>query len=140
MKEDKLIFIETKGLSMWPFMKGKEKLIALESLDNLKRGSLILYRKDNQIICHRFIKRKGNILFVCQDTSLKKEPIEKKAFVGRVIGIIKDKKIIDLQKKRYILLGYLISFLNPVLNLILKIYKILNKYESLYYRRSRSGT
>ena len=65
-----LSFFETTGFSMWPFLKAGEKLLIKKTpTENLKVGDIIIYRGDNQLVCHRLIKkikqRERYLLYVC---------------------------------------------------------------------------
>ncbi|MBU2436492.1 MAG: S24/S26 family peptidase, partial [Candidatus Omnitrophica bacterium] len=75
-----LFLFKTSGFSMWPFLRGGQKIIIKKVLvRDLKVGDLILYRKDNQTICHRLIKKtregQGQMLYVRGDNAFGFEPV-----------------------------------------------------------------
>ena len=94
---------QVKGFSMWPFLKSGQKILVKKSGgQDLRKGDLVLYRADGQLVCHRLL-RKENInnrwvLYCRGDTSLSKsEPINEKALEGKVTAIIFADKALDLR-------------------------------------------
>jgi signal peptidase I len=98
---EELLFFETSGFSMWPFLKTKEKVVVKKvSPDNLKIGDIILYRLDNQMVCHRLVRKvacgSGYLLYARGDASTNlAEPITEKALAGKVIGILRNGRVIN---------------------------------------------
>lgn len=88
---------------MWPSLKGKEKLIVRRMpVSNLKLGDLVLYKADNQLVCHRLVKKAktngGCLIFSRGDASFgSAEPVNERMFVGKVVGIIKNGKITNME-------------------------------------------
>ena len=131
-QEDEVSFFQTSGFSMWPFLKSGQKIIVKRAeIANLKLGDLILYRADKNIVCHRFInriKRKDGYFFYAQaDASCLSSPeaIKEGAFLGKVIGIMSDSRIISLEQRRQRYINISIIFLAPLLCAGLKIYRLL---------------
>lgn len=91
-----IFFFETDGFSMWPFFKGREKLIVKKSMwEELARGDLIVYRQADQVlICHRLIKKSSSseqrVLYCRGDASA--ADCDRVSFdncLGRVVGHVK---------------------------------------------------
>lgn len=126
-----LSFFETTGFSMWPFLRAGEKLlIKKKPAEKLKVGDIIICRADNQLVCHRLIKkikeRERYLLYVRGDNSVScPEPITEEMFLGRAMGIIKNGKIITLNQMKRQLINRLIVLVAPLVSWGIKIAKIL---------------
>ena len=105
-QSQELIFVETTGFSMWPFLKAGEKLIIKKtSIEDLKVGDIILYWSDNQLVCHRLVKRvrdvDGYLLYTRGDNSSSLPTlVTEQMFLGKAIGIIRNGKTISLIGRR----------------------------------------
>jgi len=125
-----LSFFEATGFSMWPFIKQGERLIIKKiPIGDLKIGDIILYRKDNQLICHRLIKRigdeKGYLLYTRGDNSSQFDSLSEEMFLGKAIGILKNCKMISLLswEKRFV--NRVIVIIAPLLNIGIRAGKVL---------------
>jgi hypothetical protein len=116
---------------MWPFLRGKEKLIIRKvSISDLKLGDLMLYKADKNVICHRLVKKARDknryIIYARGDASLgSPEPVKEEMFLGKVIGVVKNNKIIyyDGPKQRFI--NRIILVVLPLINFMGKVYAFL---------------
>lgn len=131
-QESEVSFFQTSGFSMWPFLRSGQKIIVKRAeIADLKLGDLILYRADSELVCHRFInriKRKdGYFLYTQADASCLSSPeaIKEEMFFGKVISIMSDNNIINLERRRQRYINILIIFLAPLLCAGLKIYHLL---------------
>lgn len=131
---ENLLFIETKGFSMWPFLRGKEKLMVRRiPISELKLGDLILYKANNQSVCHRLVKKSqtnnGYLIYARGDASFgSAELVNEQMFLGKVIGIIKNDKITSLEGARQRVINRISSIISPLLNFIIKsLYQVLLK-------------
>ncbi len=126
-----LSFFETTGFSMWPFLKAGEKLLIKKTpTEKLKVGDIIIYRADNQLVCHRLIKKikekEGYLLYVRGDSSVSwPEPITEEMFLGKAISIIKNGKVVTLNQMKGQLINRLIVLVAPSVSWGIKIAKIL---------------
>ena len=126
-----LSFFETTGFSMWPFLKAGEKLLIKKTpTENLKVGDIIIYRANEQLVCHRLTKkikqRERYLLHVRGDSSLSSpEPITEEMFLGKAISIIKNGKIITLNQMKGQFINRLIVLVAPSVSRGIKITKIL---------------
>jgi len=119
-----LLFFETSGFSMWPFMRPKDKLLIKKSpVDDLRAGDIILYRADKQLVCHRLIRKNRDFLYARGDNSIfSPEVIPKEMFIGKVVEIIKNNRMFSLVNWRnrsinsfiVIIAPLIIRFLKPV--------------------------
>ena len=97
--KEQLLLYDAVGFSMWPFLKGKEKLIVRSVVPaELIAGDMILYRAGEQVICHRFMRQKKEagqqVLYARADTSMAAcELVKEGALVGKVIARIRGTRI-----------------------------------------------
>jgi len=97
-----VLFFETMGFSMWPFLRAERKLIVRKCPPEiLGVGDIILYKANNQTVCHRLIRKikrgESYLLYVRGDNSTSSaELVSEKMFLGRATAIIKNGKIISL--------------------------------------------
>lgn len=96
-----LFLLETSGFSMRPFLKGGERVIIKKiPIEILSIGDIILYQRNDRIICHRLIKKnkdkQGWMLYARGDNSLGFEFITEQMFLGRVTGILRNNRFINL--------------------------------------------
>ena len=107
---------------MWPFLRAGEKLIIKRTpLENLRVGAIILYRVNNQLVCHRLIKRvkqgERYSLYARADSSVSRpETVTAEMFLGQAISIIKNGKIINLKRMKWQLINRLIVLVAPLLS------------------------
>ena len=113
MNEESFL-IKAAGFSMWPFVKDGDRLIVKKlKVQDLKIGDIILYKDGNnsQNICHRFVKKieskDGFMLFARADAGgILSGPISEDNLIGRVIGIIRDGKVMNLRTRQQIVLNW----------------------------------
>ena len=126
-----LIFIEVTGFSMWPFLKAGEKLLIKKfSIEDLRVGDIIIYRADNQLVCHRLVKRSktenGHLLFARGDNSSSLPTlVTEQMFLGKIIGIIKNGQAISLIGIRRRFINRAIVIIAPLVSIGIKICKII---------------
>lgn len=102
-ENENLIFIETEGYSMWPFLRpGRKLIIKKVPLQTLNIGDIILFRKSEQLVCHRLVKKiklgNGLLLYARGDNSLSlPEAVNEDKFLGKAIGLLKNGRIIDFE-------------------------------------------
>lgn len=124
-------FFQDSGWSMWPFLRGKEKLIVKKiSTADLRLGDLMLYREDKNIICHRLVKKTRDknkyIIYARGDASLgSPEPVKEDMLLGKVIGIVKNNKIIYHDGVRQRFINKIILLILPLINFMGKIHAFL---------------
>lgn len=133
MSED-LIFINTTGFSMWPFIKPGEKLIIKRTpVEDLKIGDIILYRANNQLVFHRLVKKIRNkeryLLYSRGDNSNSPpELVVEQMYLGKAIGILRNGKTINLANRRQYFFNHSIVLFAPLVSKIIKpIYRFYKK-------------
>ena len=99
---------------------------------DVEKEDIIVYKKNNQLITHRFIQKEGEYLITKGDANnVQDEPITQYMVIGKVIGIIPN---INMWKK--ILLGMV--FILVILYCIVKqIFNKKNKDDKLLKERKK---
>ena len=125
-----MFFLETKGYSMYPFLKsGSKVLVKRVGLDDLKVGDIVVYKTNGQTICHRVIGKciEGIevIVYARGDAaSGVGEKVAQDMFLGKVIGITKNEQVIRVTGKYRDFINLLIVKLGPFINRLIRIIKI----------------
>jgi len=97
-------------------------------VEDLSVGDIILYRSNNQMICHRLVKKvacgNGYLLYTWGDAGPNLgEPITEKALVGKVTGILRKGRIIDFTGRWRHFVNRLIVEFAPFLRIGIKLSK-----------------
>lgn len=117
------IFIETEGFSMWPFLKPGERLVVKRiSSEGLKIGDIILYQSNTQIVCHRLVKKvrnkEGYLLYARGDNNWRAgEWIDDKFLIGKVVYVLRKRRIINLGGKSVNFINRAIVLFGPLLGI-----------------------
>lgn len=128
---DDLFFFKTVGFSMWPYLKPDERLIFKKvPAETLKIGDLVLYKANNQTICHRLVKkvgyRKRQLLYVRGDNSKSlPEGVTEQMFLGKAIEIIRNGKTVSLTTKRQRFINRFIVTIAPLVSVGVRIGKVM---------------
>lgn len=83
--------ILVKGSSMFPILRTGDSVIVTFP-DNLRKGDIILFRKDENIVCHRIMKIiniGGKVFYITRGDSLLYEdgPVSSEDIIGKVLVI-----------------------------------------------------
>lgn len=124
LEQGQLIQIKPQGYSMYPmFIPGRDEAI-IESTEPeaLKRGDVVLYRRDGGIlVLHRICKiRKGMFYMVGDNQSEVEGPLRGDQIKGVLIGFIRNGRNISVKHPIYIIASRLWLFLRPVRPVISK--------------------
>ncbi|MCK4809531.1 MAG: signal peptidase I [Candidatus Omnitrophica bacterium] len=124
-----LILIKAVGFSMWPFLKTGERVVVKKvAAGSLRVGDIILYRAENQIVCHRLVKiiknKGGCLLYARGDNNLSSgEPVAEELLVGKVTGVLRNGHIISLAGRRSNFVNQLIVVVGPLFGIGSRIIK-----------------
>ena len=105
IKKTKKNFFTTKtyGNSMFPTIKNGEMILIKEIMPyELKRGNIVVFKKDRNTICHRIVKidKKKERFYLRGDFTLRgKEEIKNDEIIGKVVAIQLKNKIYHLKLK-----------------------------------------
>lgn len=133
-QEGEISLFQTAGFSMWPFLNPCQKIIVkrLPAAD-LKLGELVLYKTNDQLVCHRFIKRikksSGYFIYTQADASCLSRPeaIMEERLCGKVIGIVKGDRIVNMERIRQRYINILIIIFAPILCAGFNVYRLLRR-------------
>ena len=129
-----LIFIDANGFSMWPFLKPGQKLVIKKMpIRDLRAGDIILYRANNQLVCHRLLKKtiaKGKTLLYARGDNSASLPqfVIEEMFLGKVIGALKNGKMINLSGWKRGCINRLIIGIAPLVRRCKPYYVMLRKF------------
>ena len=117
LAEGKVIRIKIRGYSMYPVLlpERDEVFIKQTELSELRRGDVLLYRREQGIlVLHRLWKRKGNQFFMVGDNQSEIEgPLEGWQIKGKMIAMIRKGGYIPVEKSVYRILCGIWLFLRP---------------------------
>ena len=112
------IKIKPQGYSMYPlFVPGRdEACIECTDFSSLKRGDVILYRRDKSIlVLHRIWKITGNSFYMVGDNQTEIEgPLRADQVRGKLTGFVRNGKFVDVKNPIYRFLSGLWLFLRPM--------------------------
>ena len=118
LAEGKTIKIKPQGYSMYPlFVPGRdEACIERTDFSSLKRGDVILYRRDKSIlVLHRIWKITDNSLYMVGDNQTEIEgPLRADQVRGKLTGFVRNGKFVDVKNPIYRFLSGLWLFLRPL--------------------------
>jgi hypothetical protein len=106
------------GTSMLPWVRpGNIALIRQTSMENVRCGDIVLFRRDTHLFVHRIVEKRGSLdtaqLFSKGDAHPTSDgPVGHKQLLGRVVRIYKEGGRIDLDSPGQLALGLLISKLS----------------------------
>ena len=124
LSEGNTVEIKPQGYSMYPlFVPGRDvAVIRPVGEDSLKRGDVVLYRRKGSIlVLHRIWKKKGDQFYMVGDNQKETEgPICRFQIKGKLIGIQRKGKYLDVRNPIYCFLSIGWLFLRPVRPVISK--------------------
>jgi hypothetical protein len=112
------ISLRVHGTSMLPWVQpGDIALVRKESLENVRCGDVVLFRRENHLVVHRIVERRGSLeaaeFFAKGDAHPNSDgKVEEKELLGRVVRLYRGRKRIDLEAPKHLALGLLISQLS----------------------------
>ena len=116
------IKIKPQGYSMYPFFVPGRDEACIEHTDfsSLKRGDVILYRRDQSIlVLHRICKITPDSFYMVGDNQTEMEgPLRADQIRGKLIGFVRKGKFIDVKNPLYRVLSSLWLFLRPMRPLV----------------------
>lgn len=118
LEQGQSIQIKPQGYSMYPmFIPGRDEAV-LQRADpaKLKRGDVVLYRRDGGIlVLHRICKKKKNAFYMVGDNQREVEgPLREDQMKGVLTSFLRNGKHISVRHPIYILASSVWLFLRPV--------------------------
>lgn len=133
-KPQGLIFIDVGGFSMWPFLRpGRKVVVKRVPINDLKIGDIILYRLDNELICHRLLRKctdnNKSLLYARGDNSRGfPQVVTEEMFLGKVTGALRSGKIINLSGRKQQFVNRLIVAITPLVIILKPSYAISREF------------
>jgi hypothetical protein len=112
------ISLRVHGTSMQPWVRPKDiALIRKISLENVRCGDVVLFRRENHLFVHRIVEKRGSLdaaqLFSKGDAHPTSDGmVQEEELLGRVVRIYRHGRRIDLDAPRQLALGLFISQLS----------------------------
>src|SRR3982074_3374866 len=112
------ISLRVHGTSMMPWVRPRDiALIRRISIENVRCGDVVLFRRENHLFVHRIVQKRGSLdaaqLFSKGDAHPTSDGVvEKQELLGRVMRIYRNGRRIDLGAPRQLVLGLFISQLS----------------------------
>jgi signal peptidase I len=112
------ISLRVHGTSMLPWVRPNDiALIRKISLENVRCGDVVLFRRENHLFVHRIVEKRGSLdaaqLFAKGDAHPTSDGVvHKQELLGRVMRIYRNGQRIDLDAPRQLALGLFISQLS----------------------------
>lgn len=122
-QKGKLIYTNV-GDSMLPLIRQDKDLMIIERPSGrLKKYDVPLYKRDNgQYVLHRILKVRETDYIICGDNRWQKEyGITDRQIIGVLTGIVRNKKMISVENKMYLLYVHLWCDFFPVRAVMLRI-------------------
>lgn len=112
------IQIHPEGYSMYPmFIPGRDQaIIAPSDTFKLKKGHVVLYRRDESIlVLHRICKIKNNEFYLVGDNQMAVEgPLRRDQIKGVLISFIRNGRHISINNPIYIITSRIWLILRPI--------------------------
>lgn len=112
------ISLRVHGTSMQPWVRPKDiALIRKISIENVRCGDVVLFRRENHLLVHRIVQKSGSLdatqLLSKGDAHPTSDGVvQEQELLGRVVRIYRDGRRIDLDAPRQLALGLFISQLS----------------------------
>lgn len=124
LNQGEVLQIEPQGNSMYPFLiQGRDKVILKKTnMNDLKRGDVVLYRRDNSIlVLHRIWKRKEeNFYMVGDNQTIVEGPIRKEQIRGTMTGFVHLGKTISARNPVYVCFSRIWLSSRPIRSVVRK--------------------
>jgi len=118
LKRHGQISLRVHGTSMQPWMRSKDiALIRQISIENVRCGDVVLFRRENHLFVHRIVERRGSLKAAQLLSKGDAHPtsdgvVQEQELLGRVMRIYRNGRRIDLDAPRQLALGLFISQLS----------------------------
>lgn len=105
LESGRLVQIKPQGYSMYPLIvPGRDEVVVQKAdAERLKRGDVVLYRRDGSIlVIHRIWKRNERGFYMVGDNQTEIEgPLRPDQMKGKMIALIRNGKEMDVRRMSY---------------------------------------
>ena len=129
----KTLHINPEGISMLPLIKAGRDSVYIDSItfENAKKGDIVLYRNEHHLlVLHRLVKKTPTAFYTVGDNQLiSAGPYNKRALLGKMIGMERKGKYLDSRQPSMHLYGKLWMIRRRLLLIVRGIVKRKNPFE-----------
>ena len=124
LKAGACIQIYPQGYSMYPFIDPRRDEVVLAGIEEgsaLRRGDVVLYRRENgMLVLHRIYKIGQDGLYLLGDhqTAIE-EPVRREQVKGKMTGMVRDGRYMDVGNPGYRMLSVVWLWLRPARRVIM---------------------
>lgn len=124
LKAGACIQIYPQGYSMYPFIDPRRDEVVLAGIEEgsaLRRGDVVLYRRENgMLVLHRIYKIGQDGLYLLGDHQTAIEgPVRREQVKGKMTGMVRDGRYMDVGNPGYRMLSVVWLFLRPARRVIM---------------------
>ena len=125
---DEGVFVSTtSGVSMYPLLRDrKDTIVVTPSTERLKKYDVALFRRGDSCVLHRVIEVLPDSYVIRGDNCIKPDHVKDADILGRLTGIYRSEKEIDMLGRGYRLYSRLIVFISPLVRLKLRLKSVFN--------------
>lgn len=132
LSTDGVFVSTTSGVSMYPLLRDRRDTIVVTPIqERLKKYDVALFSRGDSYVLHRVIKVLPDSYVIRGDNCLMPEHVQDSAILGKLTGIFRAEKEINMQGRSYKLYSKFIVWLSPLVRLKLRLKflfkRILNK-------------
>ncbi len=128
LSDDGVYVSTTSGVSMYPLLRDRRDTITVTPCaERLKKYDVALYRRGDRYVLHRVIKVLPDSYIIRGDNCILLEHVRDEEILGKLTGIYRAEKMVNMQGAKYTLYSRMIVFFNPVVVLKLKVKSIFCK-------------
>lgn len=113
------LLLKGKGNSMFPTLHDGDMLFVVpSSIENIKKGQIILFSLENRLIAHRVIDKRKNdnefIEFTLKGDMLfsSKLNVQSEQIVGQVVKVLRYHRVINLDSNKHMVMAFIFVKLN----------------------------
>ena len=125
LEEQNIVCTKVRGYSIYPFLlPGRDEVyVEKAKIEELKRGDVVLYRREHGIlVLHRIWKRKGMAFYLVGDNQSEVEgPLDAQQMKGKMIAFTKNGKKSSVENISYRMISRIWLFLRPFRPMISKV-------------------
>lgn len=119
LKAGACIQIYPQGYSMYPFIDPRRDEVVLAGIEEgsaLRRGDVVLYRRENgMLVLHRIYKIGQDGLYLLGDHQTAIEgPVRREQVKGKMTGMVRDGRYMDVGNPGYRMLSVVWLWIRPV--------------------------
>lgn len=103
LENDQSFDLTVKGTSMYPLLIHEKSVVTIERFSTLQKQFIYLYKYQDKILLHRYLKSKNGILIFRGDNCSTFEYVDKDTIIGVVTKIDGKDYVINWKQKRFLL-------------------------------------